>query len=80
VVNLIESGEVSLVINTPTGSGARSDGYEIRRAAAAGGIACITTVSGGLAAARAISSARSGRGAPVMSLQEIHASLEQAPA
>ncbi|MDX6657176.1 MAG: carbamoyl-phosphate synthase large subunit, partial [Solirubrobacteraceae bacterium] len=30
VVDLIESGDVSLVINTPTGSGARTDGYEIR--------------------------------------------------
>ena len=33
VVDRIESGEVDLVINTPTGSGARADGYEIRRAA-----------------------------------------------
>ena len=33
VVDRIESGEVDLVINTPTGSGARADGCEIRRAA-----------------------------------------------
>ncbi len=31
------AGEVDLVINTPTGSGARADGYEIRRAATAAG-------------------------------------------
>ena len=30
VVDYIRNGEVDLVINTPTGSGARSDGYEIR--------------------------------------------------
>jgi len=30
VVNLIESGEIVLVVNTPFGRGARSDGYEIR--------------------------------------------------
>ena len=30
VVDCIRSGEVDLVINTPTGSGARADGYEIR--------------------------------------------------
>ena len=30
VVDCIRGGEVDLVINTPTGSGARSDGYEIR--------------------------------------------------
>ncbi|MEA2186713.1 MAG: carbamoyl-phosphate synthase large subunit, partial [Solirubrobacteraceae bacterium] len=71
VVDRIEAGEIDLVINTPTGSGARSDGWEIRRAAVARGIPCITTLSGGHAAARAISAAR--RGAPrVLSLQEIH--------
>ena len=46
VVDAIASGEVDLVINTPTGSGARSDGYEIRRAAIARGIPCITTLAG----------------------------------
>jgi carbamoyl-phosphate synthase large subunit len=71
VVDRIESGEVALVINTPTGSGARSDGWEIRRAAIARGIPCITTLSGGYAAARAISSARSGE-LEVRSLQEVH--------
>ena len=30
VVDCIRDGEVDLVINTPTGSGARADGYEIR--------------------------------------------------
>ncbi|MEA2483949.1 MAG: carbamoyl-phosphate synthase large subunit, partial [Thermoleophilaceae bacterium] len=71
VVNLIESGEVELVINTPTGSGARSDGYEIRRAAIARGIPCITTMSGASAAQRAIRAARRGDG-EVRSLQELH--------
>ncbi|MBA2637118.1 MAG: carbamoyl-phosphate synthase large subunit, partial [Solirubrobacterales bacterium] len=54
VVDWIERGDVDLVINTPTGSGARTDGWEIRRAAVGRGIPCITTVSGGVAAARAI--------------------------
>ncbi len=44
VVDRIEAGEVDLVINTPTGSGARADGYEIRRAAVARGVPCITTM------------------------------------
>ena len=60
VVDCIEAGEVDLVINTPTGSGARADGWEIRRAAVARGIPCITTLSGGHAAARAIAAARHG--------------------
>ena len=55
VVDRIEDGEIDLVINTPTGSGARADGWEIRRAAIARGIPCITTLSGAHAAARAIS-------------------------
>jgi carbamoyl-phosphate synthase large subunit len=75
VVNLIESGEVDFVINTPTGSGARSDGYEIRRAAIARGIPCITTMSGASAAQRAIRAARRGDG-EVRSLQELHQMAE----
>ena len=72
VVDWIERGEVDLVINTPVGTGARVDGYEIRAAAIARGIPCITTMAGGMAAARAISSAR--RGEPeVLALQELHA-------
>ena len=46
VVERIDAGEVDLVINTPTGSGARADGYEIRRAAVGRGIPCITTMTG----------------------------------
>ena len=54
VVDHIDSGEVDLVINTPTGTGARSDGWEIRRAAVGRGIPCITTVTAASAAQRAI--------------------------
>jgi carbamoyl-phosphate synthase large subunit len=71
VVERIDVGEVDLVINTPTGSGARADGYEIRRAAIARGIPCITTMSGASAAQRAIRALRSGEPA-VRSLQELH--------
>jgi carbamoyl-phosphate synthase large subunit len=71
VVDRIEAGEVDLVINTPTGSGARADGYEIRRAAVARGIPCITTLSGASAAQRAIRASRSGESG-VVSLQELH--------
>ncbi len=71
VVDRIEAGEVDMVINTPTGSGARADGYEIRRAAVARGIPCITTLSGASAAQRAIRASRSGE-TEVVSLQELH--------
>jgi carbamoyl-phosphate synthase large subunit len=71
VVERIEAGEVALVINTPTGSGARADGYEIRRAAIGRGVPCITTMSGASAAQRAIRASRSGE-TDVISLQELH--------
>jgi carbamoyl-phosphate synthase large subunit len=72
VVDWIERGGVDLVINTPVGTGARVDGYEIRAAAIAHAIPCITTMAGGMAAARAIGAARGGE-PEVLSLQEIHA-------
>jgi carbamoyl-phosphate synthase large subunit len=71
VVERIEAGDVDLVVNTPTGSGARADGYEIRRAAVARGVPCITTMSGASAAQRAIRARRAGE-PQVVSLQELH--------
>jgi carbamoyl-phosphate synthase large subunit len=72
VLDWIERGEVDLVVNTPTGSGARTDGWQIRRAAVARGIPCLTTLAAGASAARAISSARHGGAPPVLCLQELH--------
>jgi carbamoyl-phosphate synthase large subunit len=72
VVDWIERGDVDLVINTPTGSGARTDGWQIRRAAVTRGIPCLTTLAAGVSAARAISSARQGGAPPVLCLQELH--------
>jgi carbamoyl-phosphate synthase large subunit len=70
VVERIEAREVDLVINTPTGPGPRADGYEIRRAAIARGIPCITTMSGASAAQRAIRARRTAE-PPVVALQEL---------
>ncbi len=45
-VELIESGVVSLVINTPTKGGAsHTDGYKMRRASILSGIPCITNMN-----------------------------------
>jgi carbamoyl-phosphate synthase large subunit len=74
VVDLIGELRCDLVINTPTGSGARADGYEIRTAAVRHGIPCITTMTGATAAARAIAAGRQGD-AEVRSIQEIHAEV-----
>ncbi len=72
VLDWIERGDVDLVVNTPTGSGARTDGWEIRRAAVARGVPCLTTLSAGVSAARAIARARQGGAPPVLCLQELH--------
>jgi carbamoyl-phosphate synthase large subunit len=72
VVDWIERGDVDIVVNTPTGSGARTDGWEIRRAAVTRGVPCLTTLSAGVSAARAIAEARTGGLPPVLSLQELH--------
>jgi carbamoyl-phosphate synthase large subunit len=71
VLDLIRKRKCDLVINTPTGSGARTDGYEIRTAAVRHGIPCVTTMTGATAAARAIAAGKQGD-AEVRSLQEIH--------
>jgi carbamoyl-phosphate synthase large subunit len=53
-VDLISSGAVDLVVNTPRGHGPRADGAHIRRAATRCRVPCITTVAAALAAAAGI--------------------------
>jgi carbamoyl-phosphate synthase large subunit len=72
VVDLIYGGRVDLVVNTPFGRGPRTDGYEIRTAAAVAGVPCITTLPGVLAAVQGIEATRADGRAP-RSLQEYHA-------
>ncbi len=79
VVDWIERGDVDLVINTPTGVGARTDGHEIRRAAVTHGVPCLTTLSAGMSAARAISRARIDGEPEVMCLQDLHGIGRAAP-
>ncbi len=74
-IDAINAGEVGMVINTPYGnSGPRIDGYEIRSAAVAMNIPCITTVQGASAAVQGIEAAIRGD-IGVRSLQELHAVL-----
>jgi carbamoyl-phosphate synthase large subunit len=67
VVDLIRRGRCDLVINTPFGSGARTDGYRIREAALVARVPCVTTLAGAAAAVHAIANARSEA---TVSLQE----------
>jgi carbamoyl-phosphate synthase large subunit len=67
VVDLVRRGRCDLVVNTPQGSGARTDGYLIREAALVARVPCITTISGAAAAVHAIANARAES---ALSLQE----------
>ena len=74
-IDAINAGQVHMVVNTPYGnSGPRIDGYEIRSAAVAMNIPCITTVQGASAAVQGIEAAIRGD-IGVQSLQELHAKL-----
>lgn len=74
-VEAILAGEVDLVLNTPYGnSGPRRDGYEIRSAAVAMNIPCVTTVQGASAAVQGIEAGIRGD-IGVQSLQELHRRL-----
>ncbi|WP_061293214.1 carbamoyl-phosphate synthase large subunit [Herbidospora cretacea] len=73
IVGLIHEGEVDLVVNTPYGAGGRMDGYEIRTAAVARGVPCLTTVQALAAAIQGIDALTCGE-VGVRSLQE-HARL-----
>jgi carbamoyl-phosphate synthase large subunit len=75
IVEKITAGEVDLVLNTPWGnSGPRVDGYEIRTAAVAAGIPCLTTVQAAAAAVQGIEELARGE-VGVRPLQELHAQL-----
>jgi carbamoyl-phosphate synthase large subunit len=69
IVDLISAGEVDIVVNTPSGQGARADGYEIRAATTAADKAIVTTVQQLGAAVQGIEAALAGPFA-VASLQE----------
>ncbi len=54
IVEILNSGDISLVINTPVGRGTRQDGWAIRTAAIQRSVPCITTTAGFAAAVQGI--------------------------
>ncbi len=74
ILDLLLSGEVQLLVNTPLGKDAQHDDYMIRQAAISRGIPYTTTLSAASAAADAIIALRSRR-LSVSSLQERMAAL-----
>jgi carbamoyl-phosphate synthase large subunit len=78
-VDLIASGEVRLVVNTPRGRGPRADGAHIRAAASANRVPCLTTVAAAKAAAAGMAEWAKGASLQVRSLQEYHEALAGGP-
>ena len=76
-VDLIEAGEIQLVINSPRGRGPRADGAHIRSAAGRAGLPLVTTGAAALAAAYGLRDLQ-GLDPTVRSLQEYHRSLRGA--
>ena len=72
-IDLLVSGEIQLLINTPLGKFTQQDDYAIRRAALVHRVPYTTTMSAASAASDAVIALRSRRGS-VRSLQEWHAS------
>ena len=77
-VELVSSGSVQLVVNSPRGRGPRADGEHIRAAAGAQGVPLLTTGNAALAAARGLADWRRYPLA-VRTLQEYHAGVRRPP-
>ncbi len=71
IVDLVKTGKVDLVINTPLGRESFYDEKSIRRAAIRYNVPCITTLSAAVAAARGILAVAQQK-IEVASLQELH--------
>ena len=70
-VDLIEAGQIQMVVNSPQGRGARADGAHIRSAAGRAGLPLVTTAAAALAAADGLRDLRAHT--PIVrSLQEYH--------
>ncbi|MET8758679.1 carbamoyl-phosphate synthase large subunit [Lentzea sp. NPDC004782] len=77
VVDMILAGEIDMIFNTPYGnSGPRVDGYEIRTAAVAKDIPCVTTIQGAAAAVHGIEALIRGD-IGVQPLQALQATLRE---
>ena len=56
----LANGAIALIVNTPSGKGARTDEGRIRAAAVSHGVPCITTIAGAKAAVAALERLRQG--------------------
>jgi carbamoyl-phosphate synthase large subunit len=73
-VDLLQTGEVQFLVNTPLGRKAQLDDLSMRQVAVVQKVPYTTTIAAGAAAAEAIAVLGAGE-APVKSIQEWHALL-----
>ena len=66
----LANGSIALILNTPSGKGARTDEGRIRASAVSHGVPCITTVAGAKAAVMALERLRQGK-LDVYALQDL---------
>jgi carbamoyl-phosphate synthase large subunit len=66
----LANGRIALIVNTPSGKGARTDEGRIRASAVSHGVPCITTIAGARAAVAAMERLRAGT-LPVYALQDL---------
>ena len=74
LVDAIQSGQIHLLVNTPSGRKGSADSSDIRRAAIKHKVPYITTTAAAIAAAKGIAARREGR-PKVRSLQQYHADI-----
>ena len=79
VLDYLANGTINLIINTPSGKGARTDEGRIRASAVSHGVPCITTVAGARAAVAAMERLRTGK-LEVYALQDLLQSKSVRPA
>jgi carbamoyl-phosphate synthase large subunit len=70
VLDMMKNGEINLIINTPEGSNARSDGYYLRTAAVMQNIPSITTISAASAIVQGIRALKTNTKIDIKSIQD----------
>jgi carbamoyl-phosphate synthase large subunit len=70
LLDYLANGQIALIVNTPSGKGARTDEGRIRASAVSHGVPCITTLSGARAAVSALERLRQGE-LEVYALQDL---------
>jgi carbamoyl-phosphate synthase large subunit len=74
LLDYMANGQIAMIVNTPSGKGARTDEGRIRASAVSHGVTCITTINGAKAAVAALEKLRQGP-PEVYAIQDVLAGL-----